>query len=158
MLHSKQMLTRSCLWTSTGLLPPSFEAQTQENPPYIPLSGFEAQTTKPVVSTTPCSRPPWPDACPASPRPHRQHDPLHHVLVRVCVLGVSHRGWSPDCSGSSIKIWHSPFTAPGPSARARMTFTLVVNHRPYAPHLHTTSRPIWLHKKNLTLWSVHWLF
>jgi hypothetical protein len=31
----------------------------------------------------------------------------------------------------------------------------VVDHCPYDPHLHTTSRLTWLHKHNLTLWSVH---
>ena len=70
--------------------PPSFEAQTQQNPPSVALGGFEAQTTKPVVSTAPRARPPRPDTCPASPRPWWQHGPLHHVLTRVRVLGVSH--------------------------------------------------------------------
>jgi hypothetical protein len=33
-------------------LPPlSFEAQTQQNPPTVVLGGFEAQTSKPTVST-----------------------------------------------------------------------------------------------------------
>jgi hypothetical protein len=72
-----------------------------------------------------------------------------------CVLGVSHRGWSPGCSDLSVKTQHSPFTALGPSARACMTFTSAIDHRSCAPHLHTTSRPTWLHKHNLTLWSVH---
>ena len=137
--------------------PPSFEAQTQQNPPSVALGGFEAQTTKPAVSTAPRARPPRSDACPASPRPRRQHGPLHHVLAQVRVPGVSHRGWSPGCSDPSVKTQHSPFTAPGPSARARMTFTSAIDHRSCAPHLHTTSRPTWLHKHNLTLWSVHWL-
>jgi hypothetical protein len=137
--------------------PPSFEAQTQQNQVSVALSGFEAQTTKPVVSTTPRARPPWSDVCPASPRPCRQHSPLHHVLAQVHVPGVSHHGWSPGCSDSSVKTHHSPFTAPGPSARARMTFTSAIDHRSCATHLHTTSRPTWLHKHNLTLWSVHWL-
>jgi hypothetical protein len=109
----------------------------------IALGSFEAQTTKPTVSTTPRARPTRPDACLASSRPRRQHGPLHHVLVQVCVLGVRHRGWSPGCSGPSVKTQHSPFIAPGPSARARVTFTLAVNHCPCAPHLH-----IGLGKKN----------
>jgi hypothetical protein len=91
--------------------------------------------------------------CPAKPRPCRQHGLLHHVLVQVRVLGVSHRGWSPGCSDPSVKIQHAPFIAPSPSARARMTFTSAIDHRSCAPHLHTTSRPTWLHKHNLTLVS-----
>jgi hypothetical protein len=134
---------------------PSFEAQTQQNQPSVALGGSDAQTTKHVVSTAPCARPPQSDACPASPRPCRQHGPLHHVLTQVRVPGVSHRGWSPDCSDPSVKTQHSPFTTPSPSARARMTFTSAIDHRPCAPHLHTTSRSTWLHKHNLTLWSVH---
>jgi hypothetical protein len=82
--------------------PPSFEAQTQQNPPSVALGDFEAQTTKPGVSTTPRARPPWSDACPASPRPRRQHGPLHHVLAQVRVPGVSHSGWSPGCSDPSV--------------------------------------------------------
>jgi hypothetical protein len=31
----------------------SFEAQNQQNPPSVALGGFEAQTTKPIVSTAP---------------------------------------------------------------------------------------------------------
>jgi hypothetical protein len=135
--------------------PSSFEAQTQQNPPSVALGGFEAQTTKPTVRTTPRARPLRPDACLASLRPRRQHGPLHHVLAQVRVLGVSHCGWSPDCSSVSVKTQHSSFTALGPSARARMTFTSVVDYRPYAPHLHTTSRLTWLHKHNLILWSIH---
>jgi hypothetical protein len=49
--------------------PPSFEVQTQQNPP--------SMSTKPTVSTAPHARPPRSDACPASPRPCRQHGPLH---------------------------------------------------------------------------------
>jgi hypothetical protein len=123
----------------------------------VALGGFEAQTTKLVVSTAPHARPPRSDACPTSPRPRRQHCPLYHVSTQVCVLGVNHHGWSHGCSDPSVKTQHSPFTAPGPSTRARMTFTLAVDHRSCAPHLHTTSRLTWLHKHNLTLWSVHWL-
>jgi hypothetical protein len=119
------------------------------------MGRFEDQITKPAVSTAPRARPARSDACPTSPRPRQQYGPLHHVLTQVRVLGVSHRGWSPGCSDPSIKTHHSPFTAPGPSARARVTFSLVVEHRSCAPHLHTTSRPTWLHKHNLTLWSVH---
>jgi len=37
----------------------------------------------------------------------------------------------------------------------RMTFTSSVDYRSCAPHLHTISRSIWLHKHNLTLWSVY---
>jgi hypothetical protein len=96
------------------------------------------------------------DTCPVSPRPRRQHGPLHHVLTRVRVPGVNNHGWSPGCCGSSVKIQHSSFTAPGQLARARMTFTSAVDHRPCAPHLHTTSRPTWLHIHNLTLWSAHY--
>jgi hypothetical protein len=59
------------------------------------MAGFEAQTTKPAVSTAPRACPPRSDACPASPRPRRQHGPLHHVLTQVRVPDVSHRGWSP---------------------------------------------------------------
>jgi hypothetical protein len=121
------------------------------------MGGFEAQTTKPTVSTAPCARPPRSNVCLASPRPRRQHGPLDHVLAQVRILGVSNRGWSPGCSDPSVKTQHSPFTAPGPSARARMTFTSSIDHRSYAPHLHTTSRPTWLHKHNLTLWSLHWV-
>jgi hypothetical protein len=99
-------------------LPSSFEPQTQQNPPSVALGGFEAQTTKPVVSIAPRARPPRLDVCPASPRPCRQHGPLHHILAQVRVPGVSHHGWSPGCSGPSIKTQHSPFTAPGPSSRA----------------------------------------
>jgi hypothetical protein len=139
------------------LPPPSFEAKTQQNPPSVALGGFEAQTTKPAVSTTPHAHPPRLDACPASPRPRRQHGPLHHVLAQVIVPDVSHRGWSPGCYDLSVKTQHSPFIAPGPSARARMTFTSVVDHRSCAPHMHTTSRPTWLHKHNLTLWLAHLL-
>jgi hypothetical protein len=135
--------------------PPSFEAQTQQNPSSVALGGFEAQTTKPVVSTAPRACPPRSDACPTSPRPHRQHGPLHHVVAQVRVPGISHRGWSPGCSDPSVKTQHSPFTAPRPSARARMTFTSAIDHRSCAPHLLTTSRPTWLHNHNLTLWSVH---
>jgi hypothetical protein len=115
------------------------------------LGGFEAQTTKPVVSITPRACPPRSGACPASPQQCRQHGPLHHILMQVHVLGVNHRGWSPDCSDPSVKTQHSPFTAPSASARAHMTFTSAVGHRSCAPHLHTTSRPTWLHKHNLTL-------
>jgi hypothetical protein len=79
------------------------------------------QTTKPAVSTAPRARPPQSDVCLASPRPHRQHDPLHHVLAQVCVPGVSHRGWSPGYSDPLVKTQHSPFTATSPSARACMT-------------------------------------
>jgi hypothetical protein len=137
--------------------PPSFEAQTQQNPPSVALGGFEAQTTKPDVSTAPRARPPRSDTCPTSPRPRRQHDPLHHVLAQVRVLGVSHHGWPPGWSDPSVKTQHSPFTAPSPPARACMTFTSAIDHRSCAPHLHITSRPTWLHKHNLTLWLVHWL-
>jgi hypothetical protein len=126
-----------------------------KNSSFVALGGFEAQTIKPIVSTTPHARPPRPDVCPASPRPRRQHGPLHHVLARVRVPGVSHHGWSSGCSGPSVKTKHSPFTALGPSARVRMTFTLSIDHCPCALHPHTTSRPTWLHKHNLTLWSVH---
>jgi hypothetical protein len=120
----------------------SFEAQTKQNPPSIALGGFEAQTTKPAMSTAPRARPPRSDACHASLRPRRQHGPLHHVLAQVCVPGVSHRNWSSGCSDLSVKTQHSPFTALGPSARACMTFTLAINHHSCAPHRHTTSRPI----------------
>jgi hypothetical protein len=144
-------------WFSPELPPPSFETQIQQNPPSVALGGFEAQTTKPVVSTAPRARPPRSDVCPASPQPRWQHGLLHHVLAQVRVLGVSHRGWSPGCSDPTVKTQHSPFTTTGPSAWARMTFTSAVDHRSCAPHLHTTSRPTWLHKHNLTLWSVHWL-
>jgi hypothetical protein len=96
------------------------------------------------VSITPRACPPWLDLCPSSPRPCMQHGPLHHVLTRVHVPDVSHHGWSPECSGSSVKTQYLSFTASGPS-RARITFTSVVNHRLYAPHMHTTSRPTWLH-------------
>jgi hypothetical protein len=137
--------------------PLSFEAQSQQNQPSVALGGFEAQTTKPTVSTAPCAHPTRSDTFPASPRPRQQHGPLHHVLAQVCVLGVSHHGWSLGCSDPSIKTQHSPFTALGPSARARMTFTSAFDHRSCAPHLYTTSQPTWLHKHNLTLWSVHWL-
>jgi hypothetical protein len=82
---------------------PSFEAQTQQDPPSVALGGFETQTTKTIVSTAPRARPPRSDMCPASPRPRRQHGPLHHVLTQVRVLGVSHRGWSPGCSDPLIK-------------------------------------------------------
>jgi hypothetical protein len=99
----------------------------------------------------PRARPPRPDACSTSPRPCQQNGPLHHFIARVHVPGVSHHGWSPDCSGALVKTHHSPFTAPSPSARACITSTSVVDHRPCAPHLHTTSRPTWLHKYNLTL-------
>jgi hypothetical protein len=109
------------------------------------------------MSTAPRACPPRSDACPASPRPRRQHGPFHHVLTQVCVPGVIHHGWSPGCSDPLVKTQHSPFTAPGPSAQAHMTFTSAIDHRSCAPHLHTTSRPTWLHKHNLTLWSVHWL-
>jgi hypothetical protein len=136
--------------------PPSFEAQTQQKPPSVVLGGFEIQTTKPAVSTAPCARPSRSDTCPASPRPCRQH--VHSTTSsHKCVPGVSHRGWSPGCSDPSVKTQHSPFTASSPSAQARMTFTSAINYRSCAPHLHTTSRPTWLHKHNLTLWSVHWL-
>jgi hypothetical protein len=91
--------------------PPSFEAQTQQNPPSVALGGFEAQTIKPAMSTAPRARPPRSDMCPASPRPRRQHCPLHHVLAQVCVRRVSHRSWSPGCSDPSVKTQHSPFTA-----------------------------------------------
>jgi hypothetical protein len=121
--------------------PPSFKAQTQQNLSSIALGGFEAQTTKPTVSIALRARPTRSDACPASPRQRRQHGPLHHILTQVRVLGVSHRGWSPDCSDPSVKTQHSPFTAPGPSTRAHMTFTSVVNRHCCAPRLHTTSRP-----------------
>jgi hypothetical protein len=144
-------------WFSLKPPSPSFEAQTQQNPPSVALGDFEAQTTKPVVSTAPRAHSPRPDTCPASPRPRQQHRPLHHVLAQVHVSGVSHRDYSPGYPDPSIKTQHSSFTAPGPSARARMTFTSAVDHLPYTPHLHTTSRPTWLHKHNLTLWSVHWL-
>jgi hypothetical protein len=83
--------------------PPSFEAQTQQNPPSVALGGFEAQTTKPVVSTTPRACPPRSDVCPVSSRPCRQHGPLHHVLTQVIVPEVSHRGWSHGCSDLSVK-------------------------------------------------------
>jgi hypothetical protein len=129
----------------------SFEAQTQQNQASVALGRFEAQTTKPAVSTAPRARPPRLDACPASPRPRRQHGPLHHVLAQVFVTGVSHRVWSPDCSDLSVKTQHSPFTASGPPAWARMTFTSAIDHRSCAPNLHTTSRPTWLHKHNITL-------
>jgi hypothetical protein len=135
--------------------PPSFEAQTQQNQPSVALGVFEAQTTKPAVSTAPRAHPPRSDLCHASSRPRRQHGPLHHVLAQVRVPGASHRGWSPGCSDPSVKTQHSPFTAPGPWARAHMTFTSAIDHRSCAPHLHTTSRPTWLCKHNLTLWSVH---
>ena len=46
------------------------------------------------VSTAPRARRPRPDACSTSPRPHRQHGPLHHVLTRVRVPRVSYYGWS----------------------------------------------------------------
>jgi hypothetical protein len=123
--------------------------------PCLFLGGFEAQTTKLVVSTAPRARPPRSDACPASPRQCWQHGPLHHFLAQVCVPRVSHRGWSPGCSDPSVKTQHSHFTTPGPSSRSRMTFTSAIDHRSCAPHLHTTSRPTWLHKHNLILWSVH---
>jgi hypothetical protein len=63
--------------------------------------------------------------------------------MRVRVPGVNH-GWSLGCFGLLAKTHHSSFT-PNSSARAHMTFTSTVDHRPCAPHLHTTSRPTWLH-------------
>jgi hypothetical protein len=126
-----------------------------KNPPSVALSGFEAQTTKPTVSTAPRARPPRPYACPAIRWPRREHDPLHHVFTRLRVPGVSHRDWSPGCFGPSVKAQHSLFTATGPSARARMTFTSVVDHYSCAPYLYTTSWPTWLHKHNLIIWPVH---
>jgi hypothetical protein len=74
---------------------PSFEAQTQQNPPSVALGDFETQITKPIVSTTPRARPSRSDACPASPRPCRQHGPLHHVLAQVC----------PRCQPPRLVTW-----------------------------------------------------
>jgi hypothetical protein len=114
-------------------------------------------TTKPLWVSHRMRVPHVLDTCPTSPRLRRQHSLLCHILARVRVASVSHHGWSPSCSSPSAKTHLSSFTAPGPSARARMTFTAAVDHRACAPHLHTTSRSTWLHIHNLTLWSVHWL-
>ena len=110
-LDAPSAITPCAATGSLGTAPLSFEAQTQQNPPSLALGGFEAQTTKPAVSTAPRARPPRSDACPVSPRPRRQHGPLHHVLAEVRLPSVSHRGWSPGCSDPSVKTQHSPFTA-----------------------------------------------
>ena len=74
--------------------PPSFEAQTQQNPSSVALGGFEAQTTKPVVSTAPRACPPRSDACPTSPRPRRQHGhsttSSHKCVSQVSTTAVGH--------------------------------------------------------------------
>jgi hypothetical protein len=95
---------------------PSFEAQTQQNPPFVALGGFEGQIIEPTVSIAPHTRPPRLDACLTSPQPRLQHSPLHHVLERVRVPGVSHHGWSLGCSGPSAKTQHLSIIAPDPSA------------------------------------------
>jgi hypothetical protein len=92
-----------------------------------------------------------PDACPASPRPRRQHDPLCHILARVRAPGVSQHDWSPDDFGLSAKSKRSSFTAHSPLPQTRMTFIFAVGHDPCVPHQHTTRRPTWLHIHNLTL-------
>jgi hypothetical protein len=94
-----------------------------KNPPSVALGGFEAQTTKPAKSTAPRARPSQSDACLASPRPRRQHGPLHHVLTQVRVPGVSHQGWSPGCSNPLVKTQHSPFTVLGPSTTVPVLHT-----------------------------------
>ena len=43
-------------------------------------------------------------------------------------------------SGPSVQAQHSSFTAPGPLARTRMTFTFAADHRLQLPHLRTTSQ------------------
>jgi hypothetical protein len=76
------------------LPPPSFEAQTQQNQASVALGGFEAQTTKPVVSTAPRACPPRSDACPTSPRPRRQHGhsttSSHKCVSQVSTTAVGH--------------------------------------------------------------------
>jgi hypothetical protein len=97
------------------------------------------------------------DMCPTSTRSRRQHGSHHHILARVRVLGVSHHDWSPDNSDPSVKSHRLSFTAPNQSTRTHMTFTFAIDHHPCAKHLHTISRPTWLHIHNLTLRSIHLL-
>jgi hypothetical protein len=100
---------------------------------------FWGSTTKPLWLSHSVPVPHVLDTCPTSSRPCRQHGSLRHVLARAHVLGVSHHGQSPGCSSLSAKTQHSSFIAPGTLARARFIFTPVIDHRPCAPHLHTTS-------------------
>jgi hypothetical protein len=46
----------------------SFKTQTQQNLPSVALGGFDAQTTKPIVSLAPRARPPRPEVCLATHR------------------------------------------------------------------------------------------
>jgi hypothetical protein len=107
-----------------------------EYPLSVALGDFSRINHQTTASSTPYAR----------TRPCWRHGPLHHILARVCVQGVSHHDYSLDNSSPSIKSQRSFFPTLSPSARTHMTFTFVVDHRTCAPHLHTTSRPTWLHK------------
>jgi hypothetical protein len=87
-LDAPSAITPCAATGSLGTAPLSFEAQTQQNPPSLALGGFEAQTTKPAVSTAPRARPPRSDACPTSPRLRWQHS--HSTMsLRKCMSQVS---------------------------------------------------------------------
>ena len=66
--------------------------------------------------------------------------------VTPCILALVNvpRHQSPQLvarpPGPSVQAQHPSFTAPGPSARTRMTFTFAADHCLRLPRLHTTSQ------------------
>jgi len=56
--------------------------------------------------------------------------------------------------GPSVQAQHPSFTAPGPSAQTRMTFTFAADHRLRLPRLRTTSQEAHCTTR-LTPWLVH---
>jgi hypothetical protein len=71
----------------------------------------------------------------------------HECVSQVSATMASH----PVDSGPSVKSQRPSFAALGLSTRTRTTFTFVVDHRPCAPHLHTTTQQTWLHTHNSRL-------
>jgi hypothetical protein len=63
---------------------------------------------------------------------------LHRCVSRVSATTVSH----PSSSVPLVESQRSSFVTPSPSARTRITFTFVVDHRPCASHTCTPQTDI----------------
>jgi hypothetical protein len=72
--------------------PLSFEAQTQWNPPFVALGGFEAQ-------------PPWVAYLIASPMSYTRVLPVHDCVSNMILSTRPHVGMCPRCQPSRLVTW-----------------------------------------------------
>jgi hypothetical protein len=130
-----------CFQFPPKLLPPGLEAKPSRKPIVHSAGWFWGPNHQTAVSIAPRAR----TSCPG--HVFRQSST---ALSTRPALPRPRASAYPRCQPPRLVTQHSPFTTPGPSAWARMTFTSVVDHRPYAPHLHTTNQYIISHSGQST--------